>query len=395
MTKIAQGSYASILRMSSKSEPEMYTIWKLLPLKNSKFWNHSLCVNATLIQDAATEIMALELMNDIPGFVQLRSATVQQGVPTALLLKIFENWTNDHPEDFEDVDWGEDPLWLLAEMTDAGTDLETLLSKGLPSYTFLNKQRKGARLNLEQAWDIFFLTAEALAHGEQYARFEHRDLHPGNVCIKKRDKKTKSRPRSPSVEYPKSQHVPTYTDIEVTIIDYTLSRAIVGGDQVLAPSMQDEELFKQRGKKPNDQRQYDMYRWMRDIFEGTPHPEGDTSELWKASIPMTNVRWLHHLLIILLQETEGFGKDGKGYKGKTEQRLASTLANLRTELAPENVSKCDYLTATDVIRSQLVNKAKMVEELIEEKINYPYEAQYMRELRAARSERLRCATSHS
>lgn len=373
----------------------MYTIWKLLPLKNSKFWNHSLCVNATLIQDAATEIMALELMNDIPGFVQLRSATVQQGVPTALLLKIFENWTNDHPEDFEGVDWGEDPLWLLAEMTDAGTDLETLLSKGLPGYTFLNKQRKAARLNLEQAWDIFFLTAEALAHGEQYARFEHRDLHPGNVCIKKRVKKTKSPPRSPSVEYPKSQHVPTYTDIEVTIIDYTLSRAIVGGDQVLAPSMQDEELFKQRGKKPNDQRQYDMYRWMRDIFEGTPHPEGDTSELWKASIPMTNVRWLHHLLIILMQETEGFGKDGKGYKVKTEQRLASTLANLRTELAPENVSKCDYLTATDVIRSQLVNKAKMVEELIEEKVNYPYEAQYMQGLRAARSERLRSAKSHS
>lgn len=359
-----------------------------MPLENSKFWNKSLCVNATLIQDAATEMMALELMSDIPGFVQLRSATVVQGQPTDLLQEIFDEWDRDHPEDYERCDYGEDPLWLLAEMTDAGPDLETLLSKGFPDGTHLNKWSKGARLSLEQAWDIFFLTAQALAHGEQYARFEHRDLHPGNICIKHKDKESQKVTKD-------TQLIQQYTNIEITIIDYTLSRANLTEDKVLAHSMQDKAIFAQKSKNSNDQKQYDMYRWMRDTFEGTRHPKGDTSELWKAYIPMTNVLWLHHLLTILLQETEGFGKDGKGYMKKVEQNMASTLANLCTEMSPANLSKCDYLTATDVVHLQLAKEAKKVQGAMDDGTDYLGETDYMRALEARRSDRLWSAVSTS
>ncbi|KAK4697694.1 serine/threonine-protein kinase haspin, partial [Lecanoromycetidae sp. Uapishka_2] len=332
--------------------------------------------------------MALELMNDVPGFVQLRSATVVKGTPTPFLEEIFTQWIKQNPEDNQHCDYGENPMWLLAEMTDAGPDLETLLTKGFPSGKYLNKRTKGARLSLEQAWDIFFLTAQALASGEQYARFEHRDLHPGNICIKYIDQKSRKTSKN-------TQSFRPQTNIEVTIIDYTLSRANLTESTVLAHSMQDKSIFTQKSKNPNDQKQYDMYRWMRDIFEGTPRPKGNTSQRWKAYIPMTNVLWLHHLLSILLQETEDFGKDGTGYTEGSRQKMASTLANLRTELAPASVSHCDYLTATDVVRPQIAKKAKKGRGDTGDDSDYLGETEYMRVLGERRSERMRSAPSTS
>ena len=382
--KIAQGSYASILRVSLKDEPETYTIWKLMPLRTHRYWKASFGVDSTLIPDAAMEIKALELMNDVPGFVQLRSATVLHGPPTEFLLNIFKHWIECHPEDNVQVEWCKDQLWLLIEMTDAGTDLETLVTTGFPSGTLLNRRKRGARLSLEQAWDIFFLTADGLANGEEYVQFEHRDLHPGNICIRKKGAHPQGSPQGPSIDRSKAQRIHTYTDLEVTIIDYTLSRAMLEGE-ILANSMQDKAIFKQKSKKPNDQRQFDIYRWMRDIFEGTPYPKGDTTELWKAYSPISNVRWLHHLLTIILQETDGFGKDGQGYTENHDREMASTLARLRADLAPKNVLSCDYFTATDIVQSQTIKGIEKSKEEMADMVNYPHESQYMRTVRVARS----------
>lgn len=366
-----------------------------MPIKHSEIWNKSLGVNETLIRNAATEIMALELMTDVPGFVELRSATVLEGPPTNLLQKVFDEWTTNHPEDKVNCEYGENQLWLLAEMTDAGTDLETLLAKGFPEGPILDMYTRGAGLSLKQAWDIFFLTAEALAHGEQHAHFEHRDLHPGNVCIKFTDAGFMSPLKNISIK--KSQRIRPYTNIEVTIIDYTLSRATLTEGNVLAHGMQDKSIFTQTSFNFNDKRQYDTYRWMRNVFEGTEqrHPKSDTSKLWKAYVPMTNVIWLHHLLTILLQKTVGFYYDGTRYKGKTEKKLASTLVNLRTDLEPANVLSCDYVTATDIVRSELDGKQRILCDAKKDERDYSHEAEYMRTLRAARSDRLESAASYS
>jgi len=375
ITKIAQGSYATIFRMQMKAEPNVYTVWKLIPLKN-RTGRGCRAPDQTFIEDAAAEVKVLALMAEIEGFVEYRSARVLQGSMPLLLQKLNTDWQTIHPDEETGIKYRKDQMWLLVEMSDAGTDLETLLKNGFLNGELLPKAENDAKLTIQQTWDIFWGTAEALARGEAIARFEHRDLHPGNICISIR-----ATPLNKSDKYTVSKN----TNFEVTIIDYTLSRATFENDEVLANSMKDRSIFGQSSLDRTDNRQYSMYRYMRSLVEGGANVRH--GKQWHEFIPMTNILWLYHILKFLLDNTESYSQDptGKAFTILKERQLAERLAKIVDRMDPTSLNEWLYLSAGDVVSEEVVYKTGIERGVLSLGIDdFPEDSEIMAKHRRAR-----------
>ena len=352
--KVAQGSYASVLRMTMTTSVALYTVWKVMPIKPKK-GRGSRRPNQTLIEDAAAEVKALACMQEVDGFVDFRSAQVVRGSVPEKFRSINSEWTETHPDDSDDFKYPEDQLWLLIEMTDAGTDLETLLTQGFPDGSRLNGTGQRDRVTFFQVWDIFWSIAEALAHGEAQAEFEHRDLHPGNICIKKN--------RIP-VLGSGQQEIERHTNLQVTLIDYTLSRAKINETEILVNSMKDQTLFTQESQDAFDNQQYETYRHMRNLVMYTKRGVLQENALrWKEFVPVTNVIWLFHILWLLLCRTEHYPGTPRvatrpntfdQIEDETERDLAKKLETVMYHLRPVSGEEVwRYLSATEVVDYQM------------------------------------------
>ena len=333
LTKIGQGSFATVLKMELHNVPGQYSVWKLMPLKPSQGPGSRPHHNQTLIRDAATEVKMLFAMSDTDGFVQFRSAYVAKGIVPDQIGKAHESWAKKiNPEDT----WYEtqlatefpskDQLWLLMEMTDAGQDLDCTFCviRLEPECTF----------SIQATSDIFWGIAEALMRGEAQAEFEHRDLHPGNVCIKNREE---------PVELTTEHGIPRLSVREVTLIDYTQSRLTLESGDVLATAV-DESIFRQTDKDPAAQRQYDMYRVMREVVKKEKKQGVSISQMWKEYVPMTNVLWLLYMLreLISMTRTKSVSQE--------ELVMIKALLGLETKLRTWR-----YLSAGEVVSGFLVD----------------------------------------
>lgn len=336
LSKIGQGSFATVLKMELKSVPGRYSVWKLMPIKPSKGSGSRPYHNQTLIRDAATEVKMLFAMSDIDGFVQFRSAHVVKGSVPNQICKAHESWAKklDRGDTWYGTDMSAEyssksQLWLLMEMTDAGQDIDSMLCTAR-----LEKKL----YSVHETWDMFWGIAEALMRGEAQAEFEHRDLHPGNVCIKIRDK-----PLDLTTEH----GIPRLSKHEVTLIDYTQSRLTLESSEVLATAI-DESIFRQIDNDPDAQRQYDVYRVMRDIVKKEKKPGVTVSQMWKEYVPMTNVLWLHHMLRELMAVTR------KASESPEELDMIMALISREVELSPAIEERWKYHSAREVVCGFLV-----------------------------------------
>ena len=375
ITKIAHGSYAAIFRLQLRSDKSKYIIAKLMPLKPKK-GKGSRALDQTSIEDAATEVKALDTMSEVPGFVGFSEAWVLRGTLPALIMQQYEIWARSNPDDGF-VDYATEQLWCFIEMSDAGTDLERVLRKHASLDETLSEFSGYKPLKSTHCWDIFWGIAEALGRGEEFSEFEHRDLHPGNVCIMKNDAAMCST-REPSLRK-------KYTNMEVTLIDYTLSRATLADGRVLANPMRDKSVFEQRIENPStqqqriDSQQYETYRKMRRLVievSGTK----DESQAWQSFVPQTNMLWLHHILDFLMCNMEthyGVGSekavpmaskkkssrtarqllhvpDAVDNSTATEEKMAGQLLkSLRINLNPDQCNACKWSSAKELLESEL------------------------------------------
>ena len=331
LTKIGQGSFATVLKMELKNGPDQFSVWKMMPLKPSQGSGSRPRHNQTLIKDAATEVKMLFAMSDIDGFVQFRSAHVVRGTVPDQIAAAHESWAQKLIP--EDIWYGTDirveypsktQLWLLMEMTDAGIDLDCTLYHARLKKTFFS---------IYETWDVFWGIAETLMRGEAQAEFEHRDLHPGNICIKLRDE-----PFDLTTEH----GVPRLSKREVTLIDYTQSRLALDSGDVLATAV-DESIFRQIDPDPVAQRQYDVYRLMRDIVKKKKKPGVSISQMWEEYVPMTNVLWLHYILKELMALT----RMESGSQGESD--MIKALLRLRSKLWPGSSERWEYHSASEVV----------------------------------------------
>jgi len=91
-----------------------------------------------------------------------------------------------------------------------------------------------------------------LAVGEEDYQFEHRDLHWGNILIKSTTKK------HICFKFNNTDLIVDSKGVNITIIDYTLSRITIDECCYFNDLSNDEELFQASGDY-----QFDIYRMMR------------------------------------------------------------------------------------------------------------------------------------
>uniref|UniRef100_H2NSA1 Serine/threonine-protein kinase haspin n=1 Tax=Pongo abelii TaxID=9601 RepID=H2NSA1_PONAB len=212
-------------------------------------------------------LLSGEVCNRTEGFIGLNSVHCVQGSYPPLLLKAWDHYNsakgsaNDRPDFFKD-----DQLFIVLEFEFGGIDLEQMRTK---------------LSSLATAKSILHQLTASLAVAEASLRFEHRDLHWGNVLLKKTSLK--------ELHYTlngKSSTIPS-RGVQVSIIDYTLSRLERDGIVVFCDVSMDEDLFTGDGDY-----QFDIYRLMKK----------ENNNRWGEYHPYSNVLWLHYLTDKILKQ---------------------------------------------------------------------------------------------
>ena len=378
VTKIGDGSYADVYKFAARDKPLTdFVIAKLIPILPEKApllsWG-----DMTTIVDAVREIQLLDLVTEIPGFVEFRGAKVLWGPLPELIKKPTKQFNDQRRKEAKSKSafrrarytYPENQLWLLVEMSDAGKDLDILLQGDKadgPLPLTMNPHSKEKGLDIRQTRDIFWATANALAHGEHHTQFEHRDLHLSNICVKRNKQSSNDDTYA---------FIPSSSQLEVVLIDYTLSRAGTGEKTIYNP-MDDEGLFTGKGDL-----QFDTYRHMRTAVKV------NRKARWEEFVPLTNVLWLHHLLVKLLEKTHEPVEDDS-----PKRELWQSMKRLRDSTTPNDMTRrWDYLSARDIVVMGKVGKAAFVSEVMElsgEEALEENEGLVMQKAKAERCERLR------
>ncbi|OQO06031.1 hypothetical protein B0A48_08619 [Cryoendolithus antarcticus] len=249
-------------------------------------------------EDVASEVKLLQRMTSIPGYTNFRDVRVLSGRPGEPFISAWKSYNADQktakkdmsifPDPAKKASYADDQLWAVIEMQDAGTDLERLVERGECS-------------DVWTIWDVFWQSVIALAKGEEAAEFEHRDLHLGNICVRNSGASTE-------IDITKTLG---FTGTEATLIDYTISRALMASsghansEVAFIDLADDPHIF--NGDSTSEY-QYDIYRYMRNavyfLSPIAPFLRPDTSEPtpWRDFHPVTNLVWLHYILYTLLEQ---------------------------------------------------------------------------------------------
>jgi len=275
MKKIGEGTYGEVY-LSFDEATQQSVALKVIPIEGDDLVNderqktYAEMLSEAVITKEMSELSSFgdDCKNNVTsGFIRVNRICAFKDAYPKELLKKWDEWNrknkswNDRP-DF----YGIDQLFLVFEFSEGGSDLE--------------KFKFGCPLD---AMSVFRQTTMALAVGEAELEFEHRDLHWGNILIKKLEAEE-------SIEYVLNGvrgEMPSC--VRVAIIDFTLSRLKRGGLTQFTDLADDPDIFKgvgeEAGSKDGDY-QFDCYRLMQD----------ETRDEWKSHNPRTNVIWLHYLV---------------------------------------------------------------------------------------------------
>ncbi|KAI9037895.1 uncharacterized protein KD926_011507 [Aspergillus affinis] len=313
VVKIAEGSYGEVYKLRLREEvckKEMSKsklarlkaygdgVFKVVPLRaqsgpgSKKF---------TSIDEIVSEVKMLKYLDPIPGFARFREIHVVQGRFPESFQKAWDHYkkTMDdclNPNPSSKRSYPDSQLWAIIEMDDAGCELEKF------SWT-----------SIFQIYDIFWGVAMALARAEEYAQFEHRDLHLGNVCIRSiRPDGRMDPPTELEIMRLSSASGFGISTLETTIIDYSLSRAELRSAEeagevvdIASSDLDKKQIFHAVGRDEDEILLRNTYRYMRaQLYTGQPldaTKPADIPGIWVEYAPRTNLIWLLFLLKSLLK----------------------------------------------------------------------------------------------
>jgi serine/threonine-protein kinase haspin len=268
VAKLAEGSYGEVYKLHLREEAcrpvvsksklaklKSYGdgVFKVVPLRaksgpgSKKF---------TSIDEIVSEVKMLKYLDPIPGFARFREIHVVQGRFPESFQNAWDHYkkTKDdcmNPNPSNKRAYPDTQLWAIIEMDDAGCELE-----------------KFAWSSIFQIYDIFWGVAMALARAEEYAMFEHRDLHLGNVCIRStREDGCMDPPTEHDIARQSSSSGFGISALETTIIDYSLSRADLllsddpsGLTEIASSDLDKKQLFDAIGEDEDEIMQRNTYR---------------------------------------------------------------------------------------------------------------------------------------
>ncbi|RAL16122.1 uncharacterized protein BO97DRAFT_403274 [Aspergillus homomorphus CBS 101889] len=343
VVKIAEGSYGEVYKLRLREEvckKEMSRsklarlkaygdgVFKVVPLRalsgpgSKKF---------TSINEIVSEVKMLKYLDPIPGFARFREIHVVQGRFPESFQKAWDHYkkTKDdclNPNPSSKRAYPDSQLWAIVEMDDAGCELE-----------------KFAWTSIFQIYDIFWGVAMALARAEEYALFEHRDLHLGNVCIRStRPGGCMDPPTNAEITNQSSKSGFGISTLETTIIDYSLSRAQLHlsaeaeAFEIASSDLDKKQIFDAIGRDEDEIMLRNTYRYMRSqLYHGEPLKTEKSPVIpgiWAEYAPRTNLVWLLFLLQSLLKNKK--------------PEPASSLPAPRQPLAPCSPNKSVKPTTT-------------------------------------------------
>ncbi|KAG0225638.1 hypothetical protein BGX31_007574 [Mortierella sp. GBA43] len=268
------------------------------------------------LEDIYREAMvSTQIMQDWKGFIGGFGTLIVKGKYPKMFLDAWDLFCEANGSESERPDMYDDnQLYCIILLPYGGIDLEHC-----------------PLANWKQAWTVLTQIASSLEPKEQAPFwFEHRDLHWGNILVKRTQqdhilfpKREPSRTSSSAVgttehenETQNDDHegelfreVPTH-GIVVQMIDFTLAR--VQGDKgnlIYMDLEKDQDLFHGQGDY-----QFDIYRIMRKQI----------NRHWAASCPRTNLFWLHYIADKLL----------------TEKKLKKPTKRLQASITKDDVIEC-------------------------------------------------------
>ncbi|XP_053322690.1 serine/threonine-protein kinase haspin [Spea bombifrons] len=203
--------------------------------------------------------------NNTSGFIKLHSAHCVQGSYPSELLQAWDTYADEKGSENERPDFfSQSQLFMILEFEFGGNDLERMSSQ---------------LSSVSVSRSILHQVTAALAIAEAELRFEHRDLHWGNLLIEKSKSQTVT-----ALLDGEMINIPT-SGVQVKIIDYTLSRLDKDGLTVFTDLSSDDALFLGVGDL-----QFSVYRDMKQ----------ENKNCWSSYDPHSNILWLHYLADKLL-----------------------------------------------------------------------------------------------
>eukprot|EP00795_Rhopilema_esculentum_P012319 gene12319-2965_t len=196
--------------------------------------------------------------NQITSYIRVHRTVCCKGCYPSELLMAWLTWDDEQKSENDNPSMlNEDQIFVIFETELGGKSLEDY-----------------KRINFSIAKSILYQVTAALAVGEKALKFEHRDLHWGNLLI--RSTRNSSLPFHIENE---SRMIET-AGVQVDIIDFTLSRLDKDDCVVFCNLEEEEDLFQGSGDY-----QFDIYRMMQE----------ENNNQWTDFHPRTNVMWIHYL----------------------------------------------------------------------------------------------------
>ncbi|RDW81009.1 uncharacterized protein DSM5745_04566 [Aspergillus mulundensis] len=349
VVKLAEGSYGEVYKLRLREDvcqKEMSKsklarlkacgdgVFKVVPLRaqsgpgSKKF---------TSIEEIVAEVKMLKYLDPIPGFARFREIHVVEGRFPAAFQKawdIYKKTKDDclNPNPSSKRAYPDSQIWAIIEMDDAGCELE-----------------KFSWSSIFQVYDIFWGVAMSLARAEEYALFEHRDLHLGNVCIRSTRPDGGMHPPSDS-EIMRQSYSSGFglSTLQTTLIDYSLSRAELALDdeasellEITSSDLDKKQIFDAIGEDEDDALLRDTYRHMRaQLYKGNPVDSEKTPDIpgiWAEYAPRTNLIWLRFLLKMLLKNRKPEAPENSTHNRR--QPLAPCSSNKEIKKATKSSKK--------------------------------------------------------
>lgn len=152
LSKIAESSYAEVYKVSNKHGTSILKIMSLKPPKGPGSQRET----SIPVETVLSEVIIMNTMADLNGFVEFKEAHIIEGRPPVALQRAFDSFSMEHETFFPKPNtYHPGQLFVVLELGDAGTDVE--------HFKFTTTA---------QIWDLFLGVVTALASGEQAFAFE-------------------------------------------------------------------------------------------------------------------------------------------------------------------------------------------------------------------------------
>ncbi|CAH8637238.1 unnamed protein product [Schistosoma margrebowiei] len=305
MVKIGEGVYGEVFQSPKGNVVKIFPVDGEDLVNGEKQMKFGEVYPEVFVSQRLSELAYKYRRDRSVNFAQLKRATVVRGKLPKALVSSWRKYENQRGSDNECLDFlPAKQQWMVLESEFAGQPLSNVR---------FNTYRE-ARSVIEQI-------ALSLAAAESALQFEHRDLHWRNVLVRP-TRQLKLRYRVGGVSYA------VFTEgIQVTIIDFTVSRLCHEGNIVYVDMSESPEIFECEGDY-----QFDIYRIMRK----------NNGNDWRPFHPSSNLYWLHYLMGKLLNETSYPRRDPDSQPVESELRA---LYNV--------ILSGDYNSITQLVSSSL------------------------------------------